>query len=135
MSVLPRELHNVLNHPEFAAPVNQVQLTEDFGDETSTRTAAAFVVPRDMEVITAKLVQDDSPDGAKTLKVRNLTQSEDVTSAEDSDALSADTAASLTVNNGDVSEDDVLALVYTVNTAGTTGPGAVTVALEVQLMD
>lgn len=138
---MPQQLHQVLDSPQRAAPVQQVPLLEDFGDETATRESQVWVASRDVKVVEddqPRLAIEESPDGDKDIQLRNLTKSEVIAEWTGIHNDSADTALTpdiFNTGNLNVDQGDVLAINYVVNTAGTTGPTNVSIGLEVQLLD
>ena len=131
-----RELWANMVNPQFGGPVFPVVVNVEVTG-TATDTIPVFVATRDVALRRASIVQEVSPDGQKTLNLRNLTDSEDLATAVDSDALAANTGEAFVLASASdsVDEGDVIGLVYTVATAGTTAPGVVTVVLELELLE
>lgn len=105
---------------------------------TATDNFPLIRAPQKMKLISASLFVSTDADGDKTAKIRNLTRSVDLTANLDVDAIAADSGAAfvpVTVAGDLVANaGDLIALVYTVTTAGTVQPGISSITTKWQLM-
>lgn len=133
MTRTTRELWANLQHPQFGGPVFPVVAQLEL-DATSDRELPIFVAPRNVAVRRASVAHETSPGGTAVYGLRNHTDSEDISSDIDADALAADTTSDFTLNdNADlIEEGDVIVLDYT---GGSSAPGAVVVVLEIELIE
>ena len=135
MARTQRELWANLQHPQFGGPVFPVAVALEIADNTNA-DLPIFVAPRNVAVRRASVAHESSPDGTTTYALRNLTDSEDISSSDvDAAALAADTAATFSIgDNGDlIEEGDVIALEY--ESTGAVSPDSVIVVMELELVE
>jgi hypothetical protein len=98
-------------------------------DGSSTRTVPLLVAQTDLTLRAATFAQELDTDGDKTCHLRNVTQGLNLTDTLDVDALGAlGQAAFANIVATPIKKGDLLALVYTVTTAGTVHPGEVAIS-------
>lgn len=132
-----RDLHKVLAGAGFA--VFPALLSHSVNIvATATDNFPLFRAPQKMKLLSANLMVSTDADGDKTAKFRNLTRSVDLTSNLDVDAIAADSAANfvLVTVTGDLiaNAGDLIAVVYTVTTAGSVQPGISSFTSKWQLL-
>jgi hypothetical protein len=109
-------------------------------DGTATRDFPLFKAPAagpgsSGTLVRATYTQELDADGDKTIKIRNLTTSVDLTNTLDVDALGADAGADMVLASTNVAwkAGDLIGAVYTVTTAGSVAPGECTLTIQADL--
>lgn len=96
---------------------------------TATLTVPLFVADRSGYLSAADWSCQGAVDGAKTATIKNNTQNVNLSAALTINGLSAlaRTPFVMASTNKGFNKNDVIVLIYTVNTAGSVGPGEATV--------
>jgi len=125
-----RELWANLVAPQFGGPVFPMSIPQTMSGPDDLYL---FTATRDMKVRRASVAHTVAPTGTGLYTLYNLTQTQDISSADiDADALATDTASAFALNPAtvDVSEGDIVVL----QVAGT-GGGPLVVSLEVEFLE
>jgi hypothetical protein len=136
----PRELHQDLVAPGFAAQVVMVPLTFDV-TETASVDVEAFVATRRMRLINASYVQESNATAATsyTCLLQNATGSVALCTALDIKTLANDSGADfagITADNtSELADGDILNVVFTVTGGSVTAPDRVGIMLEFMMME
>lgn len=132
-----RDIHKVLAGAGFA--VFPQTLVSDINIvATVTDNFPLVKAPAKMKLLSGSMMVSTDADGDKTAKIRNLTKAVDLTTNIDVDAIVADGAADFTLVTvpADIvaNKGDLIALVYTVTTAGVVQPGISAITTRWQLL-
>jgi hypothetical protein len=138
MPVLPRELHNVLVNPNFAAQVQVCPLILD-DPGNADATVVVFVASRRCKLIRASYLQAAGATAATSYTAQLKNGSTNLSAALDIKALAADTVADFasipTDKDAVLADGDILDLVFDETGGTVTAPGRVALTLEFQLLE
>lgn len=137
MPVLPRELHNVLVSPNFAAQVVVLPfVVADPG--VADAEPVVFIASRRSKVISAKYYQAVDATAATSFTAQLLNGATAISELLDIKALSSATVASLVIktdNDAVLAAGDVVSLDFDETGGTVTAPGQVLLVVELQLLE
>lgn len=102
---------------------------------TATRTVSGFRALYAGKLLAASWMQELAVDGAKTVAIRNETRALLMTAQLTINGLGALGGAAFVIvaANADFRKGDIISVVYTVNTAGTIGPGEASTTMHTRI--